>query len=425
MTYLLFLKNFNLQDWTLETVEKMGLSEDFSTIAAISINLILLLLLSWIAYVIVHKIILTIVKNKIKRSKQKNAKIFIDKKAFDALAHLASGLLFYQLLPVFFNLGSKTLQILRLVTVLYIIIMIMISITRILRSIEYIGQRSAKYEKKPISSYVQVVLIICYLIGGVVIVSFLFNRSPMTIITAFGAGMAIVMLIFKDLILGLVASVQVSVNDMVRVGDWISVHNYNADGEITEINLTSVKVRNWDKTVSNVPTYALVSNGFKNVREMQDVGHRRFLHHLLIDIRSIKEVDDKFIKQLEEKNLFSGELETLKWTKNQNQKEYAFEQTTNNTNLSLFRRYIESYLLKHPGIDNDYMVVRQLQQDGNGLPLEIYAFVKSVSFKPLNLIQSDIFEHLFSIMHHFELVNFQKPAGDDIKYIKPTNPPKK
>lgn len=237
----------------------------------------------------------------------------------------------------------------------------------------------------------------------------------MTIITAFGAGMAIVLLIFKDVILGLVASIQVSVNDMVRVGDWIEVHNYNAGGNVEEINLTSVKVRNWDKSITNVPTYALISNGFKNVREMEDLGYRRFLHHLLIDIRSIKEVDEQFIENLREKGLFEGDVEGLEW---KGEEKYEFEKVNTVTNISLLRRYIEAFLTKHPGIDNVYIVVRQLQHEGNGLPLEIYAFVKSVSFKPLNYVQSDIFEHLYTIIDSFELELYERPAGEDFKGMK-------
>lgn len=406
----------SLQDWTEGLLTKIGLIDDLVSFLAVIINIVVLFFICWVFYRIVRKLIHAVVGPWMKKTKNEQATIFIKKRVFDALAKLASGLLFYHLLPEFFNFNKNITEKLHVLVAIYIIIMGLMFLTRIFRSLEYIGQHSEKFEKKPVSSYIQVALIICYLISGVFIVSTLFGRSVMTIVTAFSAGMAIVLLIFKDVILGLVASVQVSVNDMVRVGDWISVHNYDADGPVTEINLTSVKVRNWDETITNVPTYALVSNGFKNVREMQDMGKRRFMHHLLIDLRSIKKVDEDFIEKLEEKALFSGGRDELKWN---NEKGYEFEKVSTITNLSLFRRYIESFLMKHPGVDKDYMVVRQLQQDGNGLPLEIYAWAKDVSFKPLNLVQSDIFEHLYTIIGYFDLVLFQKPTGKDIQEIKP------
>ncbi len=402
----------SLQNFTFDLLQDFGLDDRTTTILAVLINAVVLGLICWVAYLCTRQLILFVVRSWIKGSKNKDLNVFIERKAFKALAHTVSGLLFYNLLPVFFNVGQTLIHIALVLSVLYILIMILKSISKILHALEYLAQRNEKYAEKPISSYVQVVLILCYLICGVLIVAVLFNRNPMTIITAFGAGMAIVLLIFRDLILGLVASVQLSVNDMVRVGDWISVHNYNADGEVAQINLTSVRVRNWDMTMANVPTYALISNGFKNVREMQDMGIRRLMHHLLVDVRSIKAVDDEFIENLKRKGLFAGEPDKLRW---KDTKDYKFEQVTTNTNLSLFRRYMEDFLVEHPGIDNDYMVVRQLQQDGNGLPIEIYAFVKSVSFKPLNFIQSDIFEHLFSVMDDFELSIFQRPLGDDFK----------
>lgn len=405
----------SLQDRTRHLLDEFGLTDHLSDFLAVIINSVALFVVSWLFSILIRTIIRAVVRPWLKKQKNERTSIFIKKRVFDALAKLATGFVVYHLLPLFFNISEATTHNLRMLTIIYIIIMAMVFLTRTFHSLEYLGQHSKKYEKKPVSSYIQVMLIICYLISAVLIISILFGKSPMTIITAFGAGMAIVLLIFKDVILGLVASIQVSVNDMVRVGDWISVYNYDADGQVTEINLTSVKVRNWDNTISNVPTYALVSNGFKNVREMEDTNIRRIMHHLLIDLRSIKEVDKDFIENLHAKDLFSGEYDNLKWY---NEKGYDFEKVTSITNLSLFRQYIESFLVAHPGIDNDYMVVRQLQQDGNGLPIEIYAWVKSVSFKPLNLIQSDVFEHLFAVIEDFDLVLFQKPTGNDIQEIK-------
>lgn len=408
----------SLQDWVQNLFENLGLNNTLSWILTIAINIVVLFFLCWFAYLILRRIILSFVKPWVDKSENSRLNVFLKRNSFDALAHLASGFLFYFLLPVFFKLSEGLLHTLRVLAVIYIIVMILISITRILHSLEYLARFNPKFEKKPVGSYVQVILILAYLFAFILIISILFSKNPLTVIGTLGAGAAILMLVFKDLILGLVASVQVSVNDMVRVGDWIVVDAFEADGIVEEINLTTVQVRNWDGYLANVPTYSLVSQGFDNVRERDELGRRRLMHHLLLDIQTIKEVDETFISNLREKELFKGDKEDLKWT-DENEKDYDFDKVTTITNLSLFRRYMEAYITDHPGIDNYYLVVRQLQQEGNGLPIEVYGWVKSVSFKPLNYIQSDIFEHFYTIMQEFDLALYQNPSGDDIKHINP------
>lgn len=411
---MLILKSSTLQDVIRNLLEGIGLSGSFLNLISILINIVLLFLTCWASFVIFRQILRILIRPWLKKVNPEHGHIFSEKRVFSAVAHLASGIVFYYALPYFFNITKEGLHAFRILAVIYIIIMITSALKRILLSLEFLARNSERFEKKPINSYIQVFLILSYLMSAVLIISLLIGKSPLTIITAFGAGMAIVLLVFKDLILGLVASIQVSVNDMVRVGDWVSIDAYDADGTVTEINLTSVKVRNWDRTVSNIPTYALVSQGFRNVREMEDLGLRRFLHHLLIDIRSIKAVDSEFIETLKEKGLFSGNSNELSWL---NAETYDFEQVKTISNLGLFRKYVEEFLFRHPGVDQNYIVVRQLQQKGEGLPIEVYAWVKSVSFKPLNLIQSDIFEHLYIVSKEFDLVLFQKPSGADFKKL--------
>lgn len=404
-----------VQDIVVRFLKKLGLTGNLLNIFSILVYIALLFIICWLSFLFFRQVLRIFIRPWLQKLNPELRNVLTENKVFSSLALLTSGFVFYYALPIFFGLYEGVIRGLRILAVIYIIIMITTVIKRILLSIELLARNNERYEKKPINSYIQVVLILSYLMAGVLIISLLIGKSPLTIITAFGAGMAIILLIFKDLILGLVASIQVSVNDMVRVGDWISVDAYNADGPVTEINLTSVKVRNWDRTVSNIPTYALVSQGFRNVREMEDLGVRRFLHHLLIDIRSIKEVDDNFIENLKSKELFKGEKEALSWSENKN---YQFYQVKTITNLSLFRKYVEDFLLSHPGIDKNYIVVRQLQQKGEGLPIEVYAWVKSVSFKPLHAVQSDIFEHLNIISKEFDLILFQKPSGNDIQWLR-------
>lgn len=407
-------KTLRLQDLTRELLEKIGMTGEFLNLVSVIINILVLFVICWIAFSIFRKILKIIIGSWLKKINPEHSHIFYDNRVFSTLSHFASGIVFYNLLPYFFNINEEGIHIFRVIAVIYIILMITAALKRILASLEYLARNNERYEKKPINSYIQVVLILVYLVSAILIISILIGKSPLTIITAFGAGMAIVMLIFKDLILGLVASVQVSVNDMVRVGDWVSIKAYDADGTVIEINLTSVKVRNWDRTVSNIPTYALVSQGFRNVREMEDLGLRRFLHHLLIDVRSIKEVDSDFVETLRSKGLFKGNKDELSW---ETTDEYAFKQVKSITNLGLFRNYVEAFLWEHPGVDENYIVVRQLQQKGEGVPIEVYAWAKTVSFKPINLIQSDVFEHLYVTAAAFDLVLYQKPSGYDLEKL--------
>lgn len=406
----------NLQDWTQHFLQKQNISPNWAGITTIAINLFVLLILCLLSYLVVKKLILGFVELQVKRTKSSHDDEILKRRPFAPLAHLVPGLLIYHLTPVFFIVSGKIVSVIHTLAVLYILITVLIMIVRVLRVLEYLGLQSEKYKQKPVHSFIQMCLLLVYLIFGVLILSILFGKSPLTIFTAFGAGMAIVLLIFKDTILGLVASVQLSVNDMVRLGDWIEVPGYHADGDLIEINLMSVKVRNWDKTVTNVPTYALVSNGFKNWREMQDLGIRRLMQSIYIDVNTIKTVDESFIQKLKDKNLFKGQLDNLQWRHNDN---YSQEQLTTVTNLGLFRIYIESYLEKHPGISDDYIVVRHLEQTGVGLPLGIYAFSKDVSWKPLQQLQADIFEHFFAIIHEFELSVFQQPGGNDLEKLLP------
>lgn len=404
----------NLQDWTQHFLKQQNLSAQWAGLATIVINLAILVIICGLCYLIIKKLILGFVKLQVKKSKSTHGDVILKKRPFAPLAHLVPGLLIYHLTPLFFRVNEKFLSVIHTLAILYILITVLIMIVRVLRSIEYLGLHSEKYKQKPVHSFIQMCVLLVYLIFGILILSILFGKSPLTIFTAFGAGMAIVLLIFKDTILGLVASVQLSVNDMVRLGDWIEVPGYNADGDLIEINLMSVKVRNWDKTVTNVPTYALVSNGFKNWREMQDLGIRRLMQSIYIDVNTIKTVDKDFIQKLKDKNLFRGQPDNLKWSKNN---DYSAEQLTTVTNLGLFRMYIESYLDGHPGVSDIYVVVRHLEQTGMGLPLGIYAFSKDVSWKPLQQLQADIFEHFFAIIQEFELSVFQQPGGNDMEKI--------
>ena len=278
------MKKFNLEHWAREWFLEQGVSEQAASYMTLALDVLLLIIISFIADFITRRIILGFVSSYVKRSKSEYDDIFLEKKVFTGLAHLVPALIIYYSLPWLLDDIAIPVALFQKLVSIYMIVIFLMVIARFLRSLEYIGLRTERFEGKPISSYIQVFILTTYIIGGILIISMIIGRSPLTILTAFGAATAVILLIFRDTILGLVASIQIAANDMVRLGDWVSLDKYGADGDVIEINLTSVKVRNWDKTITTVPTYSFIADSFKNWRGMQSMGVRRIKRSINIDI---------------------------------------------------------------------------------------------------------------------------------------------
>ncbi|MBS1937264.1 MAG: mechanosensitive ion channel [Bacteroidetes bacterium] len=280
-----------------------------------------------------------------------------------------------------------------------------------------------KYRGKPLGSYLQVVNLILYIFGGLAIFSQLTGFSIGNFLVSMGAASAVLLLIFKDTILGFVASIQVSANDMVRVGDWIEMPKYNADGDVEEINLTTVKVRNSDKSVTMVPTYALVSDSVKNWRGMQESKGRRIKRSIRIKVSSIRFLNEQELDHLRTIELLRGHLderrdEIRSYNASRGVNKESLINGRNLTNVGLFRRYMELYALDHPGINKDLnRVVRQLPPDERGLPLELYCFSSDTSWIPYEHLIADIFDHLLAAAPSFGLAIFESPASDDLRNL--------
>jgi len=250
---------------------------------------------------------------------------------------------------------------------------------------------------KPIKGYIQIGKIIVYIVGGIIIISTLIGQSPITILAGLGAVSAVLILIFKDSILGFVAGVQLSSNNMLKIGDWITIAKHNSDGIVVDISLVTVKVRNWDNSVSLIPTYTLISESFLNWRSMMDAGGRRLKRSFLIDIRSIKTVD---------KNLFD---KTRDFITSEN---FLVKSTERLTNLELFRHYLMDHLKKVPEINTGAgILVRLLQSSETGLPVEIIVYTRFPDYPSFESFQSELFEHIYSVLHIFELSAYQRPSN--------------
>jgi len=418
------MDDFNLEHWARNWLLEQGLSEQVTSYLTLGIDLLILVIISFIADFIARRIILGVVRTYVKRSKNTYDDVFLEKRVFHSLAHLVPAFIIYYSIPWVFNDIAISISLLQKIITLYMIVVVMTVITRFLRGLEHIGLHSNRMEGKPVSSYTQVFVIVNYIGGAILILSMLIGKSPVTILTAFGAATAVILLIFRDTILGLVASIQISANDMVRLGDWVSVEKYGADGDVIEINLTTVKIRNWDKTITTVPTYAFISDSFKNWRGMQSVGLRRIKRSLNIDLSSVKFVTDEMRQQYlkyervkDYVNQRQGEID------NYNKETKADKNELINgrhmTNLGVFRRYAENYLKGHPKIDHrEIIMVRHLQPTEKGLPLEIYAFSNDIEWLNYEIIQADIFDHLLAAVEKFDLRVFQNPSGNDIKNLE-------
>ncbi|MCO5273355.1 MAG: mechanosensitive ion channel family protein [Flavobacteriales bacterium] len=307
------------------------------------------------------------------------------------------------------------------------VVFFIVLVVRILRAVMKAGRdtlhQREEYRGKPLDSYIQVASLVLYILGGLAIFSQLTGQSIVTFLAAMGAASAVLLLVFKDTILGFVASLQISANNMVHVGDWIAMPKYGADGDVEEINLTTVKVRNFDRTVTMVPTYALISDSFQNYRAMQEGGGRRIKRSIRIKMGSIRFLAPEELERLKAIELLGTYIHEKQAEIEAFNREHQVDKGLllngrNQTNVGLFRQYMGRYLVQQPGIRTDMTAtVRQLQPDEFGLPLEVYCFSSDVGFEGMERIQADLFDHLIAAAPTFGLEIFEKPASDDLRAI--------
>jgi miniconductance mechanosensitive channel len=275
----------------------------------------------------------------------------------------------------------------------------------------------------PIKGLVQVVKIVIYFICGIFIISILLNKTPIYLFSSLGALTAVLMFIFKDAILGFVAGIQLSANQMVANGDWISMPKYGADGEIIEIALTTVKVQNWDKTITTIPTYALISESFKNWRGMSESGGRRIKRSINIDMNTIQFCTEEMLDRFSKIQYISDYIERMKmeieeYNKEKNVDPSSLVNGRRMTNIGTFRAYVQAYLLNHKRINHDMtFLVRQLAPTDKGLPIEIYVFSKDKEWAKYETIQANIFDHILAVIPEFDLQLFQNPSGRDFNNL--------
>ena len=283
---------------------------------------------------------------------------------------------------------------------IYIIILGIKLACSFISSLYAISSEHEKYKNHSLKGFFQMIKLVVICIGTIIIISTLINKNPLTILASLGAGTAILMLVFQDTIKGLVAGIQLMANDMLRPGDWITMPKYGADGDVLEVTLTTVKVRNWDQTITTVPTYSLINDSFQNWRGMFEAGGRRVKRSLNIDMNTIR-----FCTKQEMEN-----YNQQPWMK-------GFKETGNEeVNLYIFRHYLDYYLRNHPVVSKDMtLLVRQLQPTPEGLPIELYFFSADTRWANYEQLQAEVFDHIIAKLHTFDLKVFQSPSGLDIK----------
>jgi miniconductance mechanosensitive channel len=306
------------------------------------------------------------------------------------------------------------------VAMAYVALMVTLAVTAALAAGNDIYAKQPIARERPLKGIVQVAQIIVYIIGAVFVISHLIDREPWVLLSGFGAMTAVLLLVFKDTILGLVASLQLTANEMVRVGDWIEMPACGADGDVIDVALHTVKVQNWDKTITTIPTYKLISESFRNWRGMSESGGRRIKRPIYIDQQSIRFLTDEEIKRFERFALLRAhferkraELEAAAESLGEDAKDEVNRRRL--TNVGVFRSYVRNYLGAHPSVNHDMtLLVRQLHPGSDGLPIEIYCFAGTTEWLPYEDVQSDIFDHILAILPEFGLRLFQKPTGADL-----------
>ncbi|MDR1557640.1 MAG: mechanosensitive ion channel family protein [Tannerellaceae bacterium] len=415
----------NIREWVNKCLTNWGLIEETSHTFNNIIILLFILILVYAADYILRVIILGFFRRMAARTKNEWDDLIVDRKIIDKLIHIVPATLIYILLPLAFSQGEqvRTLDFLQRLCLLYIIAVILRFIHASLNLVHEFFNRKESFKNKPIKGFVQIMQITAYFIGGILIVAILINKSAVNLFAGLGASAAILMLVFKDTILSFVAGIQLSANDMLRAGDWITMPKYNANGIVLEVNLAALKVRNFDNTIVTIPPYALLSDSFQNWRGMAESGGRRVKRSVSIDMNSVAFCSEEMLAVFRRIPLITDYIDA----KEEELKQYNEANKTDSTvlvngrrqtNIGVFRAYLMRYLQNHPLVSKELpCIVRHLQPTDKGIPLELYFFSAEKDWIMYENIQADVFDHVLAIIPEFGLRIFQDISGNDLRHL--------
>ena len=379
-----------------------------------------LLVAAALLYVVVHRVLAAGIARFVKRSVTTWDDALVDNAVFGRVAYIPPVLLVYYGIAFLPDLNDTLALLIQRVAFSLLIVVAVRAATAFLSAANAIYASNPENRSKPIKGYLQVVKIVLYLVAGLLVIATLMDRSPLLFLSGLGAMTAVLLLVFRDTILSLVASVQLTGNDMIHVGDWIEMPAFGADGDVIDVALHTVKVQNWDKTITTIPTHALIESSFRNWRGMSRSGGRRIKRSLFIDVSSVRFLEDGEIERFAAwallRDYIAGKREELAADNAREGLNPVLDADIRRlTNVGTLRAYIEAYLHAHPKIHQGMtLLVRQLQPTDRGLPIELYCFTNTTEWGAYESIQADIFDHLFAILPELGLRAFQSPAGSDL-----------
>jgi miniconductance mechanosensitive channel len=410
-----------------ETVEQWlrlaGLKESAIEASTTLVLLCAVLALAWVVDFVVRRILLRFAATLAKRSRAKWDDTLLEHRVFHTGAHIVGALVVYALVPAVFANWPTLSAVLRNLLEAYVLLVALLAVTRALRAFLDAYQAKHPESRVPMRVLVQATTIAMWFIGLIIVISLLINQSPTVLLGGLGAMTAILAIVYKDSLLGFVAGIQIASNDLLRKGDWIEMPDYNADGDVTQIGLTTIKVQNWDKTITSIPSYAIIAASFKNWRGMSESGGRRIKRAIQIDMNSVEfctqDMIDRFRKIADLKDYIDEKQNELRdWNAKHNIDDSVLVNGRRMTNLGTFRAYLVSYLRNHPMINQDMtFLVRQLPPAADGLPIEIYVFSSDKRWAAYEDIQSDIFDHILAVIPEFDLRVYQHPSGKDVQEV--------
>ncbi len=408
-----------MQQQITRWLEQFGL--EFGGVMSLLMVLGLIVLISVVIHLVLHRVVLAALQRRGQQSQRVWQQAITQYKLFQRVALLLQGVIISIQATLWLQSGSQTQAVIVTAAQVWILAFTLLSLFSLLDTLLALLRQNPISNQLPLRGIFQGLKLVAAILIGIMIVSLLMGKSPLLLLSGLGAMTAVLMLVFKDPILGLVAGIQLSANDMLKIGDWLEMPKYGADGAVTDIGLTTVKVRNWDNTVTTIPTYALISDSFKNWRSMSESGGRRIKRSLNIDTGSVHFLSEEEQRRLQRNPLLHSYLNVKTQELSQHNQEIAVDLASplngrRLTNLGTLRAYLEAYLRAHPRIhQNMTLMVRQLAPTPEGLPLEIYAFTNTTVWAEYESIQADIFDHILAVIDEFDLRVHQTPTGNDMR----------
>jgi miniconductance mechanosensitive channel len=393
-----------------------GMSRNIAAYLSLIFNIALLIIMAYAVYYMAKFVLVTLTAVFAQKTKTKFDDFLIHNKTTKYTAYLIPFFFIYKAVPIILDKYEYWELIFGKIVGVYIVLLLLWIIRTVFNSLKDYLKQKPEYSDKPIDSFIQVVMMVLWIFGIAIIISKLFGIKQGELLTILGTLSAIIILIFRDTILGFVSSVQVAINDMVRIGDWITMEKFGADGDVIEINLTTVKVRNFDNTITTIPTYALSSDSFQNWRGMQKSNGRRIKRHILIKTSTIRFLNDDDLALMKKIQLITPYIESRQAEIEKFNAMHGVDKSLalngrNMTNLGLFRKYIIQYMVNHPGLNKEmHMMCRQLQSTAHGVPLEIYTFSSDKRWANYEYIMADIFDHVMASVAYFDLEIFELPS---------------